>query len=113
MSVSGSVSDLMRDIPSVQVDVEGNVSLRGSGSVGRVVGAPSRMDADNLASVRPRQRVTTDYWMAYPTLHVSYAIDDRRELRLNYSLRVNRPEADALTSDAFMAFFQALLDAAA
>lgn len=40
--------------------------------------------------------VTTDYWMAYPTLHVSYAIDDRRELRLNYSLRVNRPEADAL-----------------
>ena len=56
MSVSGSVSDLMRDIPSVQVDVEGNVSLRGSGSVGRVVGAPSRMDADNLAFVRPRQR---------------------------------------------------------
>ena len=45
MSVSGSVSDLMRDIPSVQVDVEGNVSLRGSGSVGRVVGAPSRMGA--------------------------------------------------------------------
>ena len=57
--------------------------------------------------------VTTDYWMAYPTLHVSYAIDERQELRLNYSLRVNRPEADALTSDAFMAFFQALLDAAA
>lgn len=40
--------------------------------------------------------VTNDYWMMYPTLHVSYAIDERNELQLNYSLRVNRPEADDL-----------------
>ena len=33
MSVSSSVSDLMRHIPSIDVDVEGNVSLRGSESV--------------------------------------------------------------------------------
>lgn len=32
-STSGSVSDLMRNIPSVQVDVEGHVSLRGSENV--------------------------------------------------------------------------------
>lgn len=40
--------------------------------------------------------VTNDYWMVYPTLHASYAIDERNELQLNYSLRVNRPEADDL-----------------
>lgn len=33
MSSSGSLSDLMQNIPSVQVDIEGNVSLRGSGNV--------------------------------------------------------------------------------
>ena len=33
MSTSGSASDLMQNIPSVQVDVEGNVSLRGSENV--------------------------------------------------------------------------------
>lgn len=40
--------------------------------------------------------VTNDYWMMYPTLHVSYAIDEQNELQLNYSIRVNRPEADDL-----------------
>lgn len=33
MSKSGSVSDIMQNIPSVQVDVDGNVSLRGSENV--------------------------------------------------------------------------------
>ena len=40
--------------------------------------------------------VTNDYWMVYPTLHASYAINEQNELQLNYSLRVNRPEADEL-----------------
>lgn len=44
----------------------------------------------------PDSIVTNDYWMVCPTLHVAYAIDERNELRLNYSLRVNRPEADDL-----------------
>lgn len=38
--------------------------------------------------------VRNDYFMVYPTFHASYAIDGRNELQLNYSLRVNRPEAD-------------------
>ena len=33
MSSSGSLSDLLQNIPSVQVDVEGNVSLRGNENV--------------------------------------------------------------------------------
>lgn len=32
-SVTGSTSDLLKNIPSVQVDIEGNVSLRGDGNV--------------------------------------------------------------------------------
>lgn len=32
-SVTGSASDLLQNIPSVQVDIDGNVSLRGSGNV--------------------------------------------------------------------------------
>ena len=44
MSTSGSVSDLMHNIPSVQVDVEGNVSLRGSESVNILIdGKPSAL----------------------------------------------------------------------
>lgn len=40
--------------------------------------------------------VKRNYWMVYPTLHTSYAIDEHNELQFNYSLRVNRPEADDL-----------------
>lgn len=43
-SVSGSASDLLQGIPSVQVDVDGNVSLRGNGSVLILVdGKPSTL----------------------------------------------------------------------
>lgn len=33
MAVSGTASDILRNIPSVEVDLDGNVSLRGSGDV--------------------------------------------------------------------------------
>lgn len=54
-----------------------------------------------LMRIRSRLRgrdstVSDNYLMAYPTLHASYAIDGHNELLLNYSLRVNRPEADDL-----------------
>ena len=43
-SSSGSISDLMQNIPSVQVDVEGNVSLRGADNVTILIdGKPSIM----------------------------------------------------------------------
>lgn len=40
--------------------------------------------------------VKSNYFMIYPTLHISYAAGRHSELQLNYSLRVNRPEADDL-----------------
>ncbi len=57
MSASGSVSDLMRNIPSVQVDVDGNVSLRGNENVSILIdGKPStlmnaRIRADALRQI--------------------------------------------------------------
>ncbi|MGB8194342.1 MAG: outer membrane beta-barrel family protein, partial [Chitinophagaceae bacterium] len=40
--------------------------------------------------------VYNDYFKVYPTVHLSYNIKDNHELQLNYSKRVNRPEADEL-----------------
>ena len=50
MSKSGSVSDLLQNVPSVQVDVDGNVSLRGSPDVQILInGKPSPLLGSNIA----------------------------------------------------------------
>ena len=50
MSKSGSVSDLLQNVPSVQVDVDGNVSLRGSPDVQVLInGKPSPLLGSNIA----------------------------------------------------------------
>jgi outer membrane receptor protein involved in Fe transport len=52
MSKTGSVSDLLQNVPSVQVDIDGNVSLRGSGNVTILVnGKPSAMMNLNPAAI--------------------------------------------------------------
>ena len=50
LSSSGSVSDLLQNIPSVQVDIEGNVSLRGSADVEILI------NGKNSALVDPTSR---------------------------------------------------------
>ncbi len=51
-SATGSASDLLRNIPSVEVDIDGNVSLRGSGDVNILVnGKTSPMMKRNSAEV--------------------------------------------------------------
>ena len=51
-SSTGSASDLLQNIPSVQVDVEGNVSLRGNESVLILIdGKPSALMGKNRAAV--------------------------------------------------------------
>jgi outer membrane receptor protein involved in Fe transport len=52
MSETGSVSELLQNVPSVQVDVDGNVSLRGSGNVMFLInGKPSALMGANRAAV--------------------------------------------------------------
>ncbi|MEO5959434.1 MAG: outer membrane beta-barrel family protein, partial [Opitutaceae bacterium] len=51
-SVAGSASDLLQNVPSVQVDIEGNVSLRGDSNVLILVnGKTSTMMGKNRAAV--------------------------------------------------------------
>ncbi len=40
--------------------------------------------------------VKNNYFKVYPTLHLSYHLKENKELQLNYSKRVHRPEADEL-----------------
>lgn len=40
--------------------------------------------------------VTNNYFKIYPTIHLSYKLKEEREIQLNYSKRINRPEGDEL-----------------
>lgn len=52
ISKSGAASDILKNIPSVEVDIEGNVSLRGSGDVMILInGRPSPLMGKNRAEV--------------------------------------------------------------
>jgi len=52
VSQGGSATDLLANVPSVQVDVEGNVSLRGSNSVKFLInGKPSTLTGSSLTDV--------------------------------------------------------------
>lgn len=52
MSKTGTVSELLQNVPSVQVDLEGNVSLRGSDNVMFLInGKPSSLMGTNRAAV--------------------------------------------------------------
>ncbi len=52
MSKTGSVSELLQNVPSVQVDIDGNVSLRGAGNVMFLInGKPSALMGANYAAV--------------------------------------------------------------
>ncbi len=52
MAQTGSVSDVLKNVPSVEVDIEGNVSLRGSGDVMILInGRPSPLMGRNKAEV--------------------------------------------------------------
>lgn len=52
MAQTGSVSDVLKNVPSVEVDIEGNVRLRGSGDVMILInGRPSPLMGRNKAEV--------------------------------------------------------------
>lgn len=53
-SLSGSAIDVLENVPSITVDIEGNVSLRGSGSFRVLIdGRPSVMDASEILQQVP------------------------------------------------------------
>ena len=51
-TLGGSATDVLKNVPSVQVDVDGNISLRGSGDVKIYIdGKPSGINSDNMADM--------------------------------------------------------------
>ncbi len=59
-SANGTASDLMQNIPSVQVDIDGNVSLRGSDNVLILIdGKPSTLMGANRAAVLEQMSADT------------------------------------------------------
>ncbi|MGE5498348.1 MAG: TonB-dependent receptor domain-containing protein [Syntrophothermus sp.] len=57
-SVSGTAAEVLENIPSISVDVEGNVSLRGSGSFKVLIdGRPSIIDAQDLLQQIPASSI--------------------------------------------------------
>ena len=60
MSKTGSVSELLQNVPSVQVDLEGNISLRGSSDVMVLInGKPSALMGANRAAVLQQMPANT------------------------------------------------------
>jgi outer membrane receptor protein involved in Fe transport len=48
-----------------------------------------RIDLDEVAG---EGKLENDYFRAYPSLHLSYRLSEEKQLRLSYSLRVQRPQ---------------------
>ena len=53
-------------------------------------------EIDDANQVTTNDKSHTSYFHAYPTLHVQYDLTDSQILRLSYSHRVSRPEAEDL-----------------
>jgi len=57
-SLSGTAVDVLENVPSVSVDIEGNVSLRGSGSFNLLIdGRPSVLDANDALQTIPASTI--------------------------------------------------------
>lgn len=46
--------------------------------------------------LRGDAKIENDYFRAYPSLHVSYKLDDDQQVKLSYSRRIQRPSAEEL-----------------
>jgi outer membrane receptor protein involved in Fe transport len=55
-----------------------------------------RAEQANISSdlVTSDSTILDNYFQVYPTLHLSYRVNDQHEFQLNYSHRVNRPESE-------------------
>ncbi|MGY0035063.1 outer membrane beta-barrel family protein [Pedobacter sp. NJ-S-72] len=61
-----------------------------------MAGLRGEYSAVNSRLITTGESIPNHYFKVYPTLHLSYKLQDNKELQLNYSRRVRRPEADEL-----------------
>ncbi len=48
----------------------------------------------NSRLITTGEKIPNNYFQFFPTLHLSYELDDGQEMQLSYSRRVNRPDSD-------------------
>ena len=66
------------------------------GKFGVLVGLRAEQALIKSHQVTTDSLLNNDYFKLYPSLHLSYNMDDAHELQLNYSHRIRRPEGDDL-----------------
>ena len=66
------------------------------GKLSANIGLRLEQAAINTNQVTTAQKNHSSYFRAYPTLHLQYDLSDASNLRLSYSHRVARPEAEDL-----------------
>ncbi len=63
---------------------------------GAMLGLRGEYSDINSHLITTAVNIPNHYFKIYPTLHLSYSLSESRQLQLNYSRRVNRPEGDDL-----------------
>ncbi|MFD0940849.1 outer membrane beta-barrel family protein [Pedobacter boryungensis] len=63
---------------------------------GAMLGLRGEFSDINSHLITTTVTIPNHYFKVYPTLHLTYNLSDSRELQLNYSRRVHRPEGDDL-----------------
>jgi outer membrane receptor protein involved in Fe transport len=66
------------------------------GKLTALAGLRLEQGALDLAQVTTGERTVYDYFRVYPTLHLSYALTEREQLRASYSRRIQRPQGQDL-----------------
>ena len=66
------------------------------GKLTALAGLRLEQAALDLAQVTTGERTVYDYFRVYPTLHLSYALSEREQLRASYSRRIQRPQGQDL-----------------
>ena len=69
---------------------------RSFGPLAVLVGVRPELVSGSSNLVTTGQIIPNDYNRVYPSLHLTYHLDDSRELQLNYSHRVHRPDTEDL-----------------
>jgi outer membrane receptor protein involved in Fe transport len=63
---------------------------------GIMIGLRGEYSAITSRLIITNTSIPNHYFKLYPTLHLSYKLNDHKEIQLNYSRRVRRPEGDDL-----------------
>jgi outer membrane receptor protein involved in Fe transport len=117
VSEGGSASDLLQNVPSVQTDIDGNVSLRGSAGVRVLIdGKPSLIAGGNIAQILqsiPASSIESVELITNPSAKydaegqsgiINIVLKKNKKLGLNGSLALTAGNRDNYNANTSMSF---------